>query len=193
MPVPQKAHELQKAWEEQDKRAREQQAAEEQRQAEEHAKRRREAEAAKQRQEEEWAAEREAAERARMQRVAAEAAAKAKEEQQRLDEQRVAEEKARAEREAADKEREHRAAEKVTAWCNKKGFQDMNSKMSSLFSGSKFPLHVAVADKDVEMVGLMVLLGVDETAKNSKGQTAKDLAAKLNKKGSMEAILASLK
>jgi len=196
MPAPQKAHELQKAWEEQDKRAREQQAAEEQRQAEEHAKRRREAEAAKQRQEEEWAAEREAAERARMQRVAAEAAAKAKEEQQRLDEQRAAEDKARAEREAADKaakERENRAAEKVTAWCKKKGFQDMNTKMSSLFSGSKFPLHAAVADKDVEMVGLMVLLGVDETATNSKGQTAKDLAAKLNKKGSMEAILASLK
>merc|ERR1712216_568649 len=109
---------------------------------------------------------------------------------------RAAEEKARAEREAADKaakEREHRAAEKTTAWCKKKGFRDMNTKTSSLFSGSKFPLHVAVADKDVEMVGLMVLLGVDETAKNSKGQTAKDLAAKLNKNGSMEAILASLR
>jgi hypothetical protein len=113
-----------------------------------------------------------------------------------LDEQRAAEEKAFAEREAADKaakESQHRAADKVTAWCKKKSFQDMNTKMSSLFSGSKFPLHAAVADKDTEMVGLMVLLGVDETAKNSKGQTAKDLAAKLNKNGSMEAILASLK
>lgn len=69
----------------------------------------------------------------------------------------------------------------------------MNTKISSLFSGSKFPLHVAVADKDVEMVECMILLGVDKAAKNSKGQTAEDLAAKLNKNGSMDVILASLK
>lgn len=196
MPAPGKAHELHKAWEEQEKRAREQRAEEERRQAEEQAKRRREEEDARRRRAEELAAEHDAAEREKMVRAAAEADARAKEEQRRLEEARAAEEKARAEREAADKaakEKEHQAQEKVAAWCKKKGFKSMDTKISSLFSGSKFPLHVAVADKDVEIVGCMLLLGVDKAAKNSKGQTAEDLAAKLNKNGSMDVILASLK
>jgi len=189
--VPEKAHEAQKVLELQKKQDQEMQAAEECRQLEEQAKRTREEENAA------WLrAKNEAAEREQMVRAAAEAGARAKQEQLRLEEESVAEEKARAEREAAHeaaKEKEHQAGERVTAWCNKKGFQNMNTKISSLFSGSKFPLHVAVADKDAEMVGVMVLLGADQTAKNSKGLTAKDLAAKLNKNGSMDAILASLK
>jgi len=194
-PAPEKAHEAQKLLEQQQQRDQEMRAAEERRQLEEQAKRRREEEDAERRHAERLRAEHEAAEHEKMVRAAAEAGARAKAEQLRLEEERVAEEKARSEREAADeaaKEKEQQAAERVTAWCKKKGFQNMNIKISSLFSGSKFPLHVAVADKDAEMVGLMVLLGVDQTAKNSKGLTAKDLAAKLNKKGSMDAILASL-
>lgn len=198
--APEKAHESHKVVEEQQKREQEMRAAEERRHLEEQAKRRREEEDAKRRREEEIAAERqalqEAAERERMVRAAAEADARAKAEQLRLEEERVAEEKARMEREAADeeaKQKEHEAGERVAAWCKKKGVKNMSTKISSLFSGSKFPLHVAVADKDVEIVGMMVLLGVDQTCTNSKGQTAKDLAAKLNKNGSMDAILASLK
>merc|ERR1719401_2266040 len=126
------------------------------------------------------------------------AAAKAKEEEQvRLEKARVAQEKARADHEAAEKaakaEADRKAAEQVAAWCKKNGFKDMRTERRGFMSGSKLPLHVAVTNKDAEVVGLMVQLGVDKTAKNSKGQTATDLATKLNKGGSMHAILDSLR
>jgi len=130
--------------------------------------------------------------------VAAEAKA-AEEERLRLESEkaRVAEEKALADRQAAEKaakeEADRKAGEQVAAWCKKNGFMDMSTQKKSTMSGSKFPLHVAVANTDAEMVGFMVQLGVDKAAKNSKGQTATDLATKLNKNGSMDAILASLK
>merc|ERR1711957_66287 len=107
----------------------------------------------------------------------------------------VAQEKVRADHEAAEKaakeEADLRAAEQVAAWCKKNGFKDMNTQKKGFMSGSKLPLHVAVTNKDAEMVGLMIQLGVDRTAKNSKGETATDLATKLNKDESMHAILAS--
>merc|ERR1711957_758193 len=109
----------------------------------------------------------------------------------------VAQEKVRADHEAAEKaakeEADRKAAEQVAAWCKENGFKDMNTEKKGFMSGSKLPLHVAVTNKDAEMVGLMVQVGVDKTAKNSKGQTATDLAMKLNKEASMEAILASLR
>merc|ERR1712178_585185 len=98
----------------------------------------------------------------------------------------------RAEREAAEKEEKRQAAEKVAAWCKKHGFVDMKTQKKSFMYGTKFPLHKAVTTKDVEMVRLMVLLGVDTAAKNSEGQTAAELAASLNKDKSMDAILACL-
>merc|ERR1711957_189264 len=126
------------------------------------------------------------------------AAAKAKEEEQvRLEKARVTQEKVRADHKAAEKaakeEADQKAAAQVAAWCKKNGFKDMNTERKGFLSGSKLPLHVAVTNKDAEMVGLMVQLGVVKTAKNSKGQTATDLAAKLNKGGSMDAILATLR
>jgi len=127
--------------------------------------------------------------------LAAEAKA-AEEERLRLEsEKKVAEEKALAEKvakEAAEKaakdEADRKAGEQVAEWCKKNGFKDMSTQ-----KGSKIPLHVAVTKKDAEMVGFMVQLGVDKGVKTSKGQTATDLATKLNKGGSMDAILASLK
>jgi len=160
------------------------------REEEEEANRRRE-QANRRREEEEQ--KRQAAE---LQRVEGEAtaAAKAREEEQvRLEKARVAQEKVRADQEAAEKaakeEADRKAAEQVAAWCKKNGFKDMNTEKKGFMSGSKLPLHVAVTSKDAGMVGLMVQLGIDTTAKNSKGQTATDLASKLNKDGSMGAIL----
>lgn len=193
--APQKAHEAQKAWEEQRKREEQElKAAAERRRLEEEAKRQREEEEARLRREEAAAAEREAAERARMEEAAS---ARLKEAERQAEEKarasREAAEKARAEREAAEKEEKRLAGEKVAAWCKKNGFVNMTTQKKTFMHGSKFPLHKAVSNKDVEMVKLMILLGVDTTAKNSKGQTAADLAASLNKDKSMGPILACLK
>ena len=68
----------------------------------------------------------------------------------------------------------------------------MSSKKKSFMSGTKFPLHEAVSKNNEQMVGLMVQLGADRALKNSKGQTAEDLARKMNKNGSMDSILAKL-
>lgn len=170
--------------------------AEQRRQEEELARRRREAEEAERRREQQAAAERAAAERAAAEAAAREAA-----------EREAAEEKARQEREAAESaalweaqklEEERLAREKVNSWCKTNGFVDMNSKKKSSVVpdwvfGAKFPLHEAVAKNNEEIVGLMVLLGADKGLKNSKGQTALDLAQKMNKGGSMDGILDKLR
>jgi len=196
--VAKKAHEEQKAKDQEErKRAEEkilqQQKEDERRQVEEQARKRRDEEETKRQ-----AAEREAAERA-VQDADAAAAASAQQEQQRLEEERIAEEKARQEREAADSAKaadELVAQEKVQTWCKANGFKegDMNSCKKSFLRGSKFPLHEAVAKNNEEMVGLMVRLGADKGLKNSKGQTAEDLATQMNKKasGSMDAVIAHL-
>merc|ERR1719162_571291 len=156
---------------------------------------REEEEAIRQREEEEQ--KHQAAERERVEREVAAAAMAKEEEQVRLEKARVAQEKVRADHEAAEKaakeEADRKAAEQIAAWCKKNGFKDMNTEKKSFMSGSKLPLHVAVTNKDAVLVGLMVQLGINTTAKNSKGQTATDLAMKLNKDGSMDAILASLR
>lgn len=193
--APEKAHEAQKAWEEQRKREEQElKAAAERRRLEEAAKRQREEEEARLRREEAAAAEREAAERTRMEEAAS---ARLKEAERQAEEKarasREAAEKARAEREAAEKEEKRLAGEKVAAWCKKNGFVNMTTQKKTFMHGSKFPLHKAVSNKDVDMVKLMILLGVDTTAKNSKGQTAADLAVSLNKDKSMGPILACLK
>jgi len=196
--APEKAHEAQKAWEEQKKKEKELKAAEERRQLEEEAQRRREEEDANQRREEEAASERAAADRKRMDHEAAlkEREAASRKEREALDVQRAAEVQRLRACEAAEKEEKRQAGEKVAAWCKKNSFVNMTTQKSgfiSCMSGSKFPLHTAVTNKDVEMVRLMVLLEVDKGAKNSKGQTAADLATALNKDRSMDAILAYLK
>jgi len=134
---------------------------------------------------------------------AAIAAATTEEERLRLEAEEAArlaaEEKARAEKEAAEKaakeEADAKAGVQVAEWCKKNKFKDMSTlkKTGCCCKSSRFPLHAAVRKKDAEIVGLMVQLLVDKEAKNSKKQTATDLATKLNKKGSMDAILAILK
>jgi membrane protein involved in colicin uptake len=189
--------------------------AEERRQADERQRRAREEEEAKRRQKEQKAAEQAAAERAAAERAAAEhaaaeraaaeAAAKAakeeQEEQARVEAERAAAaaERARQERETAVRaeakrqQEERLARDKVSAWCKLNGYSDMNAKKKSLMSGSKYPLHDAVAKNNAEMVGLLVQVGADKTLKNSKGQTPEDVATKMNKSGAMDGIIAVLR
>lgn len=172
--------------------------AEERRQAEEHARRKREEEEARRLQAEQAAVERAAA----AERAAAEAAAKAKEEQVHAEAQKAAAERARQEREAAERtaraeaqrlEEKRLAQEQVDAWCKSNGFGDKNAKKKSFMSGSRYPLHEAVAKGNEEMVGFLVQVGADKTLKNSKGLTPEDVAKKMNKGGAMDGILAMLR
>jgi len=118
---------------------------------------------------------------------AAAAAAEAKareEEEQRLEAERIEQRKVREAREAVEKEAQRREEErlarwKVNKWCRENGFADMHSKKKSILSGSKFPLHEAVAKNNEDIVGLLVQLGADKTLKNSKGQTPMDLAIQI--------------
>lgn len=176
---PEKAQEAQKAWED-FYRERELKAAEERRRLAE---------------EEAAAAEREAAERIELQREGEEYARRLSERQaeEKARMLREAEERDRAAHEAAGKEEKREANEKVSAWCKKNGFVNMSTPKKSMLSGSQFPLHKAVSSKDYDMVRLMVILDVDKSVKNSKGQTAADLAASINKDRSMDAIIAWLK
>merc|ERR1712224_208707 len=97
-------------------------------------------------------------------------------------------------REAALKEEEgqRKAQAKVNAWCKANGYANVNSQKKKLFGGSKFPLHEAVAKKDLELVKALIDCGAAKNAKNSKGQTASELANKNNKDGSMSEFLAAL-
>jgi membrane protein involved in colicin uptake len=171
---------------------------EERRQLEETRRRREEDEAARCR-EEQAAAHRAASERAAAERAALEAAEELAaieaaavvntraEEERRLEVARSAEVKAQM------LEENRLAQATVDAWCKANGFNDMNSKKSHFMRGTKFPLHEAVARRNEDVVGLMIQVGVDRAAKNSKGQTAEDLARKLNKGGSMDGVLAMLR
>jgi len=204
--VPEKAHEAYvKALEEQRKREMELKAEEERCKLEEKAENSGEEEYEANRGRKEEDQKRQVSELVEDFKSEAAAAAKAKEEEQvRLEKARVAQETVRTDQEAAKEEADREAAEQVAAWCEKNGFKDMHTERKGLptwpqfgtmliMSGSKLPLHVAVTNKDAEMVGLMVQLGVDKTAKNSKGQTGTDLATKLNKDGLMDAILVNLR
>lgn len=99
----------------------------------------------------------------------------------------------RQKQEAALEEEERLAAQaKVNAWCKLNGFADLNAKKKSFMSGTRFPLHEAVSKRNAELVMLMVKAGADRSLKNSKGQTPKELAQRMNKDGSMATILVNL-
>jgi len=107
--------------------------------------------------------------------------------------QREAEEKARNEQEAADRAAELAAAQaKVDMWCKSNGFKDAMLQKKTLRGATKFPLHTAVKHKDEEMVKLLMQCGADQTVLSSKKQTPRQLAAKINKGGSHDQILAML-
>jgi len=173
------------------------------RKAEEEMLRQAEAEAAEKRRAEEQArkqeekAARDAAEaRARQE------AEKAAQEKRRLAQEQAAREAAAAEAESArlaeearvlkEEESLRKAQAKVNAWCKANGYANVNSQKKKLFGASKFPLHEAVATKDLELVQSLIMCGADKSAKNSKGQTARDFASSSNKNHSMDNFLAAL-
>jgi len=95
----------------------------------------------------------------------------------------------RAEEEARRARKEREDAEKVAAFLRAKGFSGVTTGRRKMLKTS-YPLHAAVADKDAEMVALLLQAGADPAQKNSSGATPEQQALKLNKNGSHEAVLA---
>ena len=105
--------------------------------------------------------------------------------QRELEEQ----ERKRAEEQRAKDEQD--AQQRVNAWLKKNGFSSVNAKKKSMMS-SLYPLHCAVTQNDSAMVQLLIRFGADPKLTNSSKQTPRQMADKLNKKGSHNEVLAVL-
>lgn len=81
---------------------------------------------------------------------------------------------------------------KANKWCKSNGFLDVSSQKKTLRGATKFPLHTAVKHENAEMVGLLLKCGANKGMRDSKNQTPKELATKMNKNGSHNQILAML-
>lgn len=84
------------------------------------------------------------------------------------------------------------AKERVSEWCRKNSFRDMNTQKKTMRGATKFPLHTAVKHQNDEMVELMLKCGVSHHVKTSGQQTPAELAMSMNKNGSHEQIIALL-
>lgn len=105
--------------------------------------------------------------------------------------QRELEEQERKRAEEQHAKEEHDAQQRVNAWLKKNSFSSVNAKKKNLMS-SLYPLHCAVTQKDCAMVQLLIKFGADPKLANSSKQTPRQLAEKLNKKGSHDEVLAVL-
>lgn len=110
-------------------------------------------------------------------------------ERQRVAEARHAAEHAEMLRKRAEVAAERAAEEKVAVFLRAKGFSSVLAGRRNMLRTS-YPLHVAVSDNDAEMVQLLLWAMADPEKVNSSGVAPMQLAQKLNKKGSHEAVLA---
>jgi len=150
-----------------------------------------------QRREEEAAAAKRKEEEDRLRLEEQEKERKRAEEQQALEEQ----ERKRAQRELEEQEQkraeeqrakdDQEAQQRVNTWLKKNGFSNVNAKKKSLMS-SLYPLHCAVTQNDSAMVQLLIKFNADPKLTNSSKQTPRQLADKMNKKGSHSEVLAVL-
>ena len=136
----------------------------------------------------------------RRKREEAEAQLRELEAERREAEQKAKEAEEKLREEQAEQERAAKAAEdkeKLDVWMKNKNLKEVNSKKSlGLFSGSVFPLHIAVREKDAEMVNILLANGADPTSVNSLKWTPLQLAERLAAKdrtGAYDAVLAALK
>jgi len=128
------------------------------------------------------AAQQAAAERAREEDAARTAAAAAS----------AAAQEERWRQEVAEEQARYDAQEKVNAWCKQNGYQSMNKSKTTYRGAWKFPLHTAVKHSNQEIIGMMLLAGVNKDVTDANIQTPSQLAAKLNKNGSHRQILTML-
>lgn len=77
---------------------------------------------------------------------------------------------------------EGRARQKVDEFLKQRGFANVNGKRRKMLKAS-YPLHVAVTEKDPEMVRLLLWAGADPTKKDTLGKTPLYLAEHPPSKG----------
>lgn len=86
---------------------------------------------------------------------------------------------------------EREAREKVDQFLSTRGFRGARDGRRRLFR-TCYPLHVAVALNDAEMVRLLLQAGADPSQRDSSGRTPQSLARKCNRSGSHEKVLSML-
>lgn len=84
------------------------------------------------------------------------------------------------------------ARKQVLPFLLQNGFQTVKSKKKWLWR-SYYPLHAAVKKKDVETVRLLLTAGADTQKLNHKSETPQQLAERLNRSGSHQEIIETLR
>jgi len=84
------------------------------------------------------------------------------------------------------------AQEVIKAWCKTHGYKDVMTPKTTLRGNKKYVLHTAVKHEDSAAIKLLLLLGAQKDAKDSKGQTALQLAQKIDSEMRREVIVAAL-
>uniref|UniRef100_A0A7S1F1Y4 Uncharacterized protein n=1 Tax=Noctiluca scintillans TaxID=2966 RepID=A0A7S1F1Y4_NOCSC len=122
--------------------------------------------------------------------------------QREMEEKAWAEQRAKEDAEARGREQQEKELaaakaaedkEKLEAWMKMRKIKDVSTKKSlGFFSGSAYPLHIAVKEKDAEMVRILLANDADPTSMNSSKlnpfQFAEKLAAK-DKTGAYDAVV----
>lgn len=82
--------------------------------------------------------------------------------------------------------------ERIRTFLETNGFEGVNIKRRKLLK-TFYPLHVAVKQRDADLVRFLLQAGADPSKKNSSGETPFVLAQKCSSQGSHDAILAALR
>jgi len=113
-----------------------------------------------------------------------------REEEERLrQEAAAAAERERLAREAKQAEENQK---KMQAWLKANGFKNVNELVRKKLHKVR-PLHIAVQQKDAELVKLMLATGADFSLPNGNKELPLQLAEKLNKAGCEEAVIRAFK
>lgn len=91
----------------------------------------------------------------------------------------------------AEKDEDNDGKDELDSWLKTNELSGVNSRKGSLMS-RVYPLHVAVMQRDVRIVDLLLRFGADHKLKNSSMQTPRQLAMKKNRDGSYDRVLAAL-
>lgn len=112
--------------------------------------------------------------------------------QQEAEEERLRQEAAEIEANKKQMAELQSAQEKMASWCKTHGYVDPHTPKTTIRGNKKQALHTAVKHQDCEAVKMLLLCGAKKDAKDSKGQTALQLAEKIKPGRTREAILAAL-
>lgn len=113
-------------------------------------------------------------------------ARRAEEERRRIAE---AEAEARRKAEAARLERERKRKVAVAAWLAKNGFTDDVNTPKKTYLKSKYPIHTAAKQGNIEITEMLIEEGANRAQPDSKGKTALQIARLKNTNGSHDGVL----